>query len=120
MDVLDSAHDGADKVGGIGLGVVYLGADAVEKLATGAEVEDEVEIVRGFKIVVEGYDVRIASGNMLKDGNFIANLEMYRYDIYQKNLPVRRPVAQVERLSAAPDENETCRGSGNYRWDRSL
>jgi len=65
VDVLDGAYNDADKVGGVGLVVVYLSTDAVEKLAASAEVEDKVEVVRGFKIVVEGYDVRIASGDML-------------------------------------------------------
>lgn len=82
MDVLDGAHDGPDEVSGVSLGVVHFGTDAVEKLATSAEVEDEVEVVRGFKIVVQGYNVRMASGDVLKDGDFIANLGTYRNGIY--------------------------------------
>ena len=82
VDVLDGVHDSADKVGGVSLGVVYLGTNAVEELATSAEVEDKVEVMRSFKIVVEGYDIRMASGDVLKDGDFIANLERYRYGIY--------------------------------------
>lgn len=82
VDVLDGAQDGPDEVSGVGLGVVYFGTDAVEKLATSAEVKDKVEVVRGFKIVVQGYDVRMAPRDVLKDGDFIANLGTYRNGIY--------------------------------------
>jgi len=76
VDVLDSAHDSADKVGGVGLIVVSFGTDAVEELATSTKVEDEVEVMRGFKIVVQRYDVTMATGDVFEDGNFIANLEV--------------------------------------------
>ena len=75
VDVLDSGQDGADKVGGVGLVVVSLGTDTVEELATSAEIEDEVEVVCGFEVVMEGYDVGMAAGDVLEDGNFISNLE---------------------------------------------
>jgi hypothetical protein len=52
VDVLDGAHDGADKVGGVGLIVVSFGTNAIEELATSTEVEDEVEVMRGFEVVV--------------------------------------------------------------------
>ena len=78
VDVLDGAHDGTDKVGGVTLVVVSLGTDAVEELATSAKVEDEVEVVRGLEIVVEGHDVTVTTGDVLEDGDFIANLETSR------------------------------------------
>jgi len=78
VDVLDGAHDGTDKVGGVALVVVSLGTDAVEELATSAKVEDEVEVVRGLEIVVEGHDVTVTTGDVLEDGDFIANLETSR------------------------------------------
>jgi len=52
VDVLDGAHDSADKVGGVGLIVVSFGTDAIKELATSTEVEDEVEVVRSFEVVV--------------------------------------------------------------------
>jgi hypothetical protein len=52
MDVLDGAHDSADKVSGVGLIIVSFGTDAVKELATSAEVENEVEVVRSFEVVV--------------------------------------------------------------------
>ena len=52
MDVLDSLHDNPDKIGGVGLIVISFGTDAVEELATSTEVEDEVEVMRGFEVVV--------------------------------------------------------------------
>jgi hypothetical protein len=75
VDVLDGAHDGTDQAGSVGLIVVSFGTDAVKELATSAEVKDEVEIVGGFKIVVEGYDVAMATGDMLEDRDFITNLD---------------------------------------------
>lgn len=76
MDVLDSAHDSADKVGGVGLIVVSFGTNAVEELATSTKVEDEVEVMCGFKVIVQRYDVTMATGDVLEDRNFITNLEM--------------------------------------------
>ena len=81
VDVLDGLHDGPDKAGGVGLVVVSLCTDAVEELAASAEVKDEVEVVGGFEIVVEGYDVTMATRDVLEDRDFIANLEMDRYNI---------------------------------------
>ena len=52
VDVLDGAHDGADEVSGVGLIVISFGTDAIEELATSTEVEDEVEVMCGFEIVV--------------------------------------------------------------------
>lgn len=75
VDVLDGAHDRTDKVGGVGLIVVSFGTDTVEEFTTSTEVEDEVEVMCGFEVVVQRYDVTMAAGDMLEDGDFIANLE---------------------------------------------
>jgi hypothetical protein len=48
MDVLHRAEDRAQERGGVGFEIVALGAYPVEELATRAEVEDEVEVVRGL------------------------------------------------------------------------
>jgi hypothetical protein len=80
VDILDGAHYGPDEVRGVAFVVVPFGTDAVEELATCAKIEDEVEIVRGFEVIVEGYDVGMAAGNVLEDGDFIANLE-YSLDL---------------------------------------
>jgi hypothetical protein len=76
VDVLDCLHDSPDKVGGVSLIVISFGTDTVKELATSTEVEDEVEVMRGFEVVVQGYDVTMATGDVLEDGNFIANLEI--------------------------------------------
>ena len=76
VDVLDSLHDSADKIGGVGLIVVSFGTNAVEELATSTKVEDEVKVMRGFKVIMQRYDVTMAPGDVLEDGDFITNLEM--------------------------------------------
>ena len=76
VDILDRLHDSPDKVGGVGLVVIPFGTDAIEELATSTEVEDEVEVMRGFEVVVQCNDVAMATRDVLEDGNFIANLEI--------------------------------------------
>ena len=72
--------------------VVALGAYPVEELAAGAEVEDEVEVVRGLEwaglriergtyrtesdleIVVQCHDIWVSLRDTLQDRNFVAHL----------------------------------------------
>lgn len=61
MDVLHGAHDGANQLGGIALGIITFGTNSIEEFTTGAEVEDEIEIVRGLEVVVKGYDIAVAT-----------------------------------------------------------
>lgn len=73
VDIFDSLHDGPHKVGGIPLVVVALGAYAIKELATRAEVEDEIEVVCGLKVVVKRHDIAMALGDFLEDGNLVAD-----------------------------------------------
>ena len=74
VNILDCAHDGSDKISGIGLKVVSFCANTIKELAASAEIEDEVEIVRRFKIVVERNNIAMASRDMFQDLNFVSDL----------------------------------------------
>lgn len=52
VDVLDGLHDGPDQIRGILFVVVALGAYTIEQLTAGAQVEDKVEVVGGFEVIV--------------------------------------------------------------------
>jgi hypothetical protein len=77
VDMLDGEHDGSNEVGGIGLVVVSLGADAIKELAASTEVEHEVEVVCSLEVVVEGDNVAVATRHLFQDGDLIADLRGY-------------------------------------------
>ena len=64
--VMDHRHDLAAEIGGGALGVVSLGDDAVEELAAGAELHDEVDGVAILVGRLELHDVAVA-GQVVHD-----------------------------------------------------
>jgi hypothetical protein len=74
VDVLHRAHDSSNQSRRIGLKVVSLCTDTVKELATSAEIEDEIEIMRCFEVIMECDNIAMASRDVFQHLNFISNL----------------------------------------------
>lgn len=54
--------------------IVPLAANPIKELSTGTEIEDEVEVMSGLKVIDETADVRVTGGNSFKDGDLVSDL----------------------------------------------
>ena len=54
--------------------IVPLAANPIKELSTGTEIEDEVEVMSGLKVIDETADVRVTGRDSFEDGDLVSDL----------------------------------------------